>query len=468
MKKLIFLFFIILLSGGISAQKTLTVKGSISNPAENSVLLLIFNPLLPAFPPAELSDTLDSNGYFSFEIKVSSPSFGIFQHGDQIADIYLEPGKSLMMDLNAEDLHNSLKFEGTLAAENQFLNDYFLRFEKDRDRLKQMKELQPEEFKDYAATRKAEKEKFLNGFSATLSQEFYKLAEQKIAYEWGSDLFTYPWAHAHFNNTSEPELPAGFLDYEKELPLYQPKAKPLPVYQEYMYQETRILYERSLKKEEKDVNSLPFYTGIYDFAGKHLKGEILEDFRFKLLLEEMNENGISGDMTNFTNFIASATRQKYIDTLQTIYNRLLPLTAGKPAPAFELSSIEGGEISLEQLKGKVVYIDFWASWCGPCIREFPNAKKMKEHFQNQPDLAFVYISVDEKEESWRKMVEQQQPEGIHLFAKGWENEVSRAYAVHEIPRYVLLDRQGRIINANMSAPGDPATIEAIEKALAKD
>ena len=120
---------------------------------------------------------------------------------------------------------------------------------------------------------------------------------------------------------------------------------------------------------------------------------------------------------------------------------------------------------LDQYKGKVVYIDFWASWCGPCKKQMPYSSKIKQEFKGK-EVVFLYISSDRNEKAWRNAVTALDIKGenYRASAKVW-NEYNDLFDVKYIPRYVLIDKNGQVVNDNAKRPSDPAIITDIESLL---
>jgi thiol-disulfide isomerase/thioredoxin len=143
---------------------------------------------------------------------------------------------------------------------------------------------------------------------------------------------------------------------------------------------------------------------------------------------------------------------KYLAKLEEVYLLKSKLVKGKPAIGFTYPGLDGKNVSLADLKGKYVYIDLWASWCGPCKRELPYSQKMVEKFKNK-NIAFVFISIDEDETAWRNAVKKENLSGINLLAKeGFNAEIMKAYGVRGIPHYLLIDAEGNIISSNAMRP----------------
>ena len=125
---------------------------------------------------------------------------------------------------------------------------------------------------------------------------------------------------------------------------------------------------------------------------------------------------------------------------------------GQPSPAFNYENHKGGTTALADLKGKYVYIDVWATWCGPCKKEIPHLKALEKEYHGKK-IAFVSISLDQNKDAWTKMVTEQELSGIQLHYGG-DQTFTTAYQVTGIPRFILLDPEGNVVDANAPRPSD--------------
>jgi peroxiredoxin len=124
---------------------------------------------------------------------------------------------------------------------------------------------------------------------------------------------------------------------------------------------------------------------------------------------------------------------------------LKSISTGRPAPVFEMESLEGTTIRLSDFRGKITMLDFWASWCAPCRKENPNMVKLYQQFHDQ-GLEIIGISLDRKKERWSNAVKKDNLTWNHVCDyKKWDCPLVEKYAVKGVPFTVLIDREGNII-----------------------
>lgn len=138
------------------------------------------------------------------------------------------------------------------------------------------------------------------------------------------------------------------------------------------------------------------------------------------------------------------------------------LNPGKISPDFEeLGTDRKTSIKLSSLKGKVVLIDFWASWCGPCRKENPNVVRTYEKYKND-GFTIMSVSLDTDKDKWIAAINQDKLTWKNHVSDlgGWNSKVGKIYGVNSVPFTVLIDQEGKIINTNLRG-------EALEKELEK-
>ncbi len=116
-------------------------------------------------------------------------------------------------------------------------------------------------------------------------------------------------------------------------------------------------------------------------------------------------------------------------------------------------------------EGKVIYLDFWASWCRPCKNEMPHSLNMQKHFKGK-DVVFLYLSSDRDVKAWKNSVAQLKITGEnYLVSPKVHNEYNTLFDVRYIPRYVLIDKEGNVVSATANRPSNPQSTKDIEALL---
>lgn len=241
-------------------------------------------------------------------------------------------------------------------------------------------------------------------------------------------------------------------------------------------------YDINLSLDTKEFDESISYSGQGAESSNYLAKHTLLQEKLFDNLDELDETNID---STFDNIKAELTEfynsNENVDTLVTnsmkadlepmlksykgYYADKISLKkefpAGTPSPTFKYENFKGGSTSLNDLKGKYVYVDVWATWCGPCKAEIPALKKVESDYHNK-NIEFVSISIDRKKdyETWKTMVTEKELGGIQLFADNdWNSEFVKNYKINGIPRFILIDPSGNIVSPDAPRPSDPKLIE---------
>jgi len=134
-----------------------------------------------------------------------------------------------------------------------------------------------------------------------------------------------------------------------------------------------------------------------------------------------------------------------VNTYVRLYESEMATAPGQPAPEISLQDSTGKTVSLSDYRGKVVLIDFWASWCGPCRQENPNVVRMYQRFKDHGFEIFG-VSLDQERGKWVQAIQQDNIHWVHVSdLRGWQSSAAKLYAVSSIPSTFLVDREGKII-----------------------
>jgi len=198
------------------------------------------------------------------------------------------------------------------------------------------------------------------------------------------------------------------------------------------------------------------YTLANCFAGSvhlNMSPSILDWYLVKAIMNGFGYYSFEGAEEAYQTFLPKIKTQLFRDTLEKFYTNVQRLKPGNEAPQFSLKNEKGQTVSLKDFKGKVVYIDFWGKYCGPCRYDIEKyIPKLHEAYKNK-NVAFLNICVDVDETEWKEALSTLKLDGVNLLAEGWiKNSVCIDYNTNGIPHYVLIDQKGDMVQNNADAP----------------
>lgn len=154
--------------------------------------------------------------------------------------------------------------------------------------------------------------------------------------------------------------------------------------------------------------------------------------------------------------IKDAKKKEWVDHMYNANKKLIP---GADAIDCQLEDINGKTIQLSDLYGKVLYLDIWATWCGPCCEEIPYMEKLAQHFKGDNRIVPISISVDRKKKDWSAKLKADKPEWSQYLCPDFTD----LYGIAGIPCFILIDTKGKIITTKAPRPSDPECINFISK-----
>ena len=223
------------------------------------------------------------------------------------------------------------------------------------------------------------------------------------------------------------------------------------------------IYSHKVQYEFDD----PWGKILADF--KALKSENIKQALAPLIIEGVSPTSATATNEEIIALVKQLVKDNdLLNTLSKHIDLVNKLKAGQPFPALPaLTDLNDKEVKYEQLplKGKLLFIDIWATYCPDCRKELPALETLQEDYKTEP-ITFVSISVDRDKEAWKAMVKEKKLRGIHLYASPEIKELFKElYDLRSIPRYMLIDEKGNIINANLPMPSDKNLKELITATL---
>ena len=186
---------------------------------------------------------------------------------------------------------------------------------------------------------------------------------------------------------------------------------------------------------------------------------------------QMMMGGIGEEVTKFkdmaishikTDSLIKRINKEYAD-IEKNYEKLKP---GNPIAKLSINTTDGKNLNLADFKGKLLYVDVWATWCGPCVGEIPALEEVYKHFKGNDKIEIISISCDQDVEAWKQFLKDNPHEWAqYIVAEDGQDALSNEYMVMSIPRFMVIDPEGKFINSDAMRPSDPEIIPYLEGLL---
>jgi len=407
---------------------------------------------------------LDSVGHFTFEKEYSAPTYSKLVLGRSYIPLYLTNNTDLTLKTTKKDFGKSVEFKGEGAKENQLLID--------RDQLTfelnyfpAIFKLSPEQF---IAKSDSIKQLYIDlgekySKNENVDTTFLKLYNVDVKYEQLSYYTMYAPYHQYFTK-EEAKLPEA-ANKEMEAAIVDRA--------DYAKSDNYIkfigsMYERKFIEEfpeARNANSNILPKIILWLDSKIKSHEVKNPIFFKAVESSITNVGEEDRDKIYAAYSKVNTDSFYQKKIDEKYNSFENLRKGKPAVQWSYPDINGKEHSLADFKGKYVYIDVWATWCGPCKAEIPELVKLVKDYKNK-DIVFVSVSVDTNEAASKKMLSEHNYDWTQLHAKeAWNSEIVKGNNIMGIPRFMMIDREGNIVDVNAPRPSSDKIRPMIDNLL---
>ena len=392
MKNILFYLFslsILFISSCNQNPNKITIEGHITNPVSGE---LIFN-----LPDTSYETRVDANGNFKITLNQDSAQYVTLIHGERTR-MFIKPGD------NIEVYFDTKEFDETMTYKNSPESSYLA-----------YKLISAEEKDFYGESL----------YIAELASYKLDLENYKTNLMQRLDRFE----NSYFKRTEEKSINASIERYLKRKESFSERTK------------EELLYLWETSKLSKEYN---FYALLSTLNRVEFDENLIEyEKRMNIALEPLKKlNDYEKERAKITKIVASWRERK--DDYDNMPND------GDMSIDFSYPNISSEMISLSSFRGRLVYVDVWATWCGPCIAEIPSLERLQKDYENM-DIVFLSVSVDTDKEAWEKMLTEDQLGGVQLWADGW-SQITKSYAIFGIPRFMLVDKSGELIAVDAPRP----------------
>lgn len=461
MKKIIYIIGVILFAQSCSKNEVpvnyAIISGQILNNSEDK-LIVSSNPL-----KFRKEIKLDENGFFKDTLKLKEGGYSIYNYANHtgkksinLIPVYLKTGDDLKINFDEKDYLNTMTFTGKGTDYNNY---WFNKTKIEKEQYNNGKEASLNNETQYVAIiSKIENEitQLINS-TKSLPTDFKSREKRLNRYAYLYRLSNYERLHSYNAKQPEFKVSPNFLDDLKEL-----------AYDNYEDFQVSSIYKGLIRTHITDE-----VTKLID-GDKSLIKEIATLQAYNNLPNESIKNALLFQFSqtqityseNFENFYAEynkySTNEENNKLLTEAYEKLKLTAKGEPSPKFaNYENANGGTTSLNDLQGKYVYIDVWATWCGPCLKEVPSLKKVENNYHDK-NITFLSVSIDKDKDhdKWLKMIKDKELGGVQVLADNeWQSKFVQDYSIKGIPRFILLDPKGKIVTATAPRPSDPKLID---------
>jgi thiol-disulfide isomerase/thioredoxin len=417
---------------------------------------------------AKDSIKIDAEGKFVHEIPaLTKPSnYYLLVGKSDYMPFNIAPGMKLDISFNANAFKTSLKFAGAGSDINNYL---VAKSVKAGNMNYDVFKLDPEPFKAKQDSILSAQQAFLaETVKENTNDPFWKTEEADILFGWAGNLSMFESYHGYFAQIEGYKVPESFYDFEKGIDINKPEYVNSSAFKGFV---SNLVRKTAGKKIEALKKADSTQTINSEKIGLETALEIIKD-------QKVLDNHLYSDVSGQVEWKELGEVQESIDFFManckdtSLINKLTQTIAewkrlGKGEPAFDFSGkdAQGNTIKLSDFKGKLVYVDVWATWCGPCKYEIPYLDTLETDYHGK-NIVFISYSIDEDYDAWIKFVPEYHLQGVQIIGeKAWESKLCKDYKIMGVPTFMLFDTEGKIVSVKMTRPSDKKTRETFDSLL---
>ncbi len=464
MKKVLLSFILIPFVFGCTpkAEKGAEITGTVKN--LTSGFFILGGP-----GGAKDSIHIDANGNFTHAIPglAKTSHYYLLSGAQDYMPFKVSPGMKLKVSFDASAFKTSLLFEG----KGSDINTYLVA------KTNAAGQMNYDDYKLEPALFRAKQDSILTVEKALLAQakkddatdKIWKTEEAEVVFGWANNLLMFENYHGYFAKLTDYKAPADYFSFEKDLDLNQVAYAGSAAFKQYvsmMVQKGVSVKVDALKKADstQTINSSKIRT---ETAQELLKNDaVLDNFLFEAISSDVQWKDIDKDVQeNIDFFLGRCKDTSLVNQLNATVADWKKLAGGQPAFEFSGKDMQGNTVKLSDFKGKLVYVDVWATWCGPCKYEIPYLDTLETDYHGK-NIVFISYSIDEDHAAWLKFVPENKLQGVQIIGeKAWQSDLCIKYKIMGVPTFMLFDQEGKIVSVKMTRPSDKATRKKFDSLL---
>ena len=454
LKKLTLFFLLLGCLISTQAQNTL-VMGKIKNAKLVKTIDLAINLRYLDNTVETYTSNIIEDSTFAFAIQITEPQLVSLEYARNVGMLYLEPNDTLYIDCDAENFQFSFEFSGKAAHNNKCFTQYlrvnppetsifqmtqykqknysFLNGPKMDERMLQMDKAS---FKNHMLSSEAQYLSILKTYDEkypkSLTENFKEFMKTDITFHKAYHLLLYGHVFKNMHDVT-PE----FFEFLKDIP-FQSEAVGNQWYREFLV----AYFDRmNMKADVKDTD----YAFEYDISADYLKGKALGFYRSEIIARAFRAKKQDLIIDRYYKFVNENEYSQFDSKVLATYGKAMKFANGTLAPDFVIKDMEDNTVTLSSFSGKTVYLNFWATWCKPCMKKMEETKNIQTELE-QNGVVFLNVSLDRKEDVWKETITKNNYKGIHVLASGELNsEIAKAYEVRVLPQYFIINKRGEFV-----------------------
>lgn len=436
--KIMTMLLFLLAAVNMHAADGITVNFDVKNPVLTNVVL-VYHMSVNEFALTDGKATVQLDGMAALYANV--------YYGEKFKVVYLQNGDNMTISFDANDFDNTFKVSGGNEKAVEYLNRIQL------VGLPTEAYAQPwDQFKKTVTDKMASMKRLLKVRKFAADDKFQKMEEGRITYFYANALLMYPVSHLYLTQDTTMVLGDDYYAAIREYVKEDEDLADIDEYRNFMIETSHIFDENG-----KNIRQMyPKVIAEMNYIGEHMESEKVREALIHFLAFTYVEGNGTDNITDLQNLYYSyVTSPRLNDIFKKACAKWDKAAVGRPSPIFKGVDINGKEMSLRDFRGKYIYIDMWATWCGPCQKELPYLTKLEEKYKGR-NIVFVGLSIDQDKAKWEARVKSGALGGTQLYI-GKGTKFQSDYRISGIPRFILLDPNGRIVNPDMSRPSSEDT-----------